>query len=183
MDATEELFSILDDCTNWNDESNTPVSHDSKIEKIQSCIDNGADLLHVYPDYRFTPLLYGLFLKLHPDIIRALASKGYDLDLKLKFAEYVYDDYDEVDYYLNQIASIKNFILEAYYISIGEHIELYLLELFTERHYIKKKYEISEYDIYLSWCIKEYCKIFNLDYNTISEWKIEVPDDFKTSAQ
>ena len=36
---------------------------------------------------------------------------------------------------------------------------------------IKINYKLIEY-------IKEYCIIFNYDYNTISEWKLEVPDDF-----
>lgn len=252
MDPTDELFDIIDESRNWDDETNTPISHLQDLDKIKKCIDNGANLTDIHPEHDFTPLLYGLFLRLHPDSIRLLASKGYDLDMKIEWADYIFDDYLERDHVIKQTASIKNYILAAYYTSIGDHIEANLLEMFTERDYIlnilhyplelidysnddyiykelnngqvlwhpieypcpdvsfveseidteyhdmsiydsitglglddyiKKKYSIDEYSKQLSCWVKEYCKIFNLDYHTISEWKLEVPDDFKTYTQ
>ena len=118
MDATDELFTILNKCRTWND---------SYKNRIQSCIDRGANLTGIHPRRRFTALLYGLFLELHPDSIRLLASKGYDLNFKVEWTEYIYDDYLGIDHVIKQTASIKNFILAAYYTSIGEHIEDHLL--------------------------------------------------------
>lgn len=252
MDPTDELFDIIEKSRNWNDELNIPVSHVSDLEKIQNCIDRGANLTDIHPEHDFTPLLYGLFLRLHPDSIRLLASKGYDLDMKIERADYIFDDYLEQDHVIKQTSSIKNYILGAYYSSIGEHIEDHLLEMFTERDYIlnvihyplelidysndkyiyeelesgqvvwrpieypcpdvsfieseidteyhdmsiydsitgiglddyiQRKYTIDDYDKQLAFWVKEYCEIFNLNYNTVSEWKLDVPDDFKTYTQ
>jgi hypothetical protein len=243
MDPTDELFIILNNCNDWNDTCRN---------RIQCCIDKGANLTGIHPRRRFTALLYALFLGLHPDSIRLLVSNGYDLDFKVEWTEYIYDDYLGIDHDIKQTASIKNFILAAYYKSIGEHIEDHLLEIFTERDYIlnvihyplelidysiddytyeelqngkimwhpieyprpdvsfveseldieyhdmsiydsikdiglvdyvQKKYSIDEYDKQLSCWVKEYCEIFNLDYNTISEWKLDIPDDSRPNTQ
>lgn len=225
MDPTKELYCILDECINWND------NYKSIILKY---INEGVDLTSIHPKYDTTPLLYGMKRQLHPECIKMLASKGFNKNLKIKYSEYIYDDYVGIDYSITQYKSIKNTLLELYYLSIGENKEEILVELFTERDYVLNKihypldindysediddrneqlnpnvsfveseldtqyHDMSIYDsinnrvpynyikknkkISINYklidYIKEYCDILNYNFNTISSWKLEIPDDF-----
>jgi hypothetical protein len=46
---------------------------------------------------------------------------------------------------------------------------------------LKKEFINNVYkkDIKLIEYIKEYCNILDYDFNTISSWKLEIPDDFR----
>lgn len=220
MEATEELFTILENCIDWND---------TYKNSIQNCINNGADLTSIYQKYMITPLMYAMKRRLHPECIKLLTTRGFNYNLKIKYSDYIYDNYVGIEYNVTQYKSIKNIILELYLSLIGEDKESHLVELFTERNYLmniihyplditdylididdiiepptpivsfieseidNQYHNMSIYDIELNnykeeipiinnikhlEYLKAYCEILNLDYNTISEWKLEVPDDF-----
>jgi hypothetical protein len=127
MDATDELFIILNNCNDWNDTCKYIV---------KNCIDKGADLIHIHQKYNTVPLLYGIQRQLHPECIKLLVSNGVDESLKIKYSDYIYDSYVGIEYNVTQYKTIKNTLLKLYYLSIGENIEDHLVELFTERNYI-----------------------------------------------
>ena len=112
-------------------------------------------------------------------LIELFTERNYILNVlhyPLDLSDYI-EDIDDIDEKSEQIKPKISFIetdldTQNHDMSIYDSINnLVPYNYIIKKTNIKNNYKLLEY-------IKECCIIFNYDYNTISEWKLEVPDDF-----
>ncbi len=172
------------------------------LEYIQQLVNEGAILSRKYQDNEETPLMFAINYLYDPSIIQYLVDNGVDKNHTIKAFWTIYRDtecyckkckkknFKIFDDTIVVYKNIKNILIKHYHFAFGsvKIINQGMLVFFKSLPISEDRYwffdeendkehrtqDFTEKNINL---LKEYCKILNIDFNSITTELLELPDN------